>query len=253
MIAPMTSSSHAAVVNNEHLTEALRRLRKNSSDNNVDRCVCPYAGDSSVMLTRRRLVTNILSSFLTTHRADSKRFEMLSLLSTILSWDDNEREKAGLQRSGNTGKAGSKPASDKGKSRAKNERSAEEEAAMNEVRGLMPVRLHADPQSFSNLFVEFLLKEASQGQGRGSISSPSDPSSPMRSPPPQGSGLSNWSPTGSGANTPQVRPRGFSNSSSVSGYGQVPPPMGRNSSWGLQQALSGDRGGQQGQFSQQQQ
>lgn len=29
----------AAVINNEHLTEALRRLRKTSSDNNVDRYV----------------------------------------------------------------------------------------------------------------------------------------------------------------------------------------------------------------------
>lgn len=107
------------MVNNEHLTEALRRLRKNSSDNNVD----------------RRLVTNILLAFLTTHRADSKRFEMLSLLSTILSWDDTEREKAGLQRVGATGVAGKAP-SEKGKARSrKEERSAEEEAAMNEVSG----------------------------------------------------------------------------------------------------------------------
>ena len=178
---------------------------------------------------------------------------MLSLLSTILSWDDNEREKAGLQRSGATGKAGSKPASEKGKARGKNERSAEEEAAMNEASHPTCRVPHADPKSFSNLFVEFLLKEASQGQGRGSVSSPSDPSSPMRSPPPAGAGQSNWSPTGSGANTPQVRPRGFSNSSSVSAYGQVPPPMGRNSSWGLQQALSGDRAGQQVQHQPQQQ
>lgn len=73
---------HDAVVNNEHLTEALRRLRKSTSDVNVD----------------RRLVTNVLLSFLTTSRADSKRFEMLQLLSTILCWDDGEREKAGLQR-----------------------------------------------------------------------------------------------------------------------------------------------------------
>lgn len=110
-----------AVVNNEHLTEALRRLRKNSSDNNVD----------------RRLVTNILLSFLTTHRADSKRFEMLSLLSTILSWDDAEREKAGLQRMGATGTP-SKSATSKGKGKAKqNERSAEEEAAMNEANFLV--------------------------------------------------------------------------------------------------------------------
>lgn len=62
--------------------EALRRLRRNSSDTNVD----------------RRLVTNVLLSFLNTPRADPKRFEMLSLLSSILSWTDPEREKAGLQR-----------------------------------------------------------------------------------------------------------------------------------------------------------
>lgn len=36
---PPGQSSCVAVVNNEHLTEALRRLRKNSSDNNVDRSV----------------------------------------------------------------------------------------------------------------------------------------------------------------------------------------------------------------------
>ena len=64
--------------------EALRRLRRSSSDTNVD----------------RRLVTNVVLSFLNTPRADSKRFEMLSLLANVLSWSDDEREKAGLQRSG---------------------------------------------------------------------------------------------------------------------------------------------------------
>lgn len=72
------------VILNEHLMEALRRLRRSSSDTSVD----------------RRLVTNVLLSFLTTPRADSKRFEMLTLLSSILSWSDDEREKAGLQRKG---------------------------------------------------------------------------------------------------------------------------------------------------------
>lgn len=72
-----------AVIMNEHLMEALRRLRKSSTDNNVD----------------RRLVTNVLLQFLTTPRADVKRFEMLGLLATILSWNDVEREKAGLQKS----------------------------------------------------------------------------------------------------------------------------------------------------------
>ncbi|WVW80348.1 hypothetical protein I302_102328 [Kwoniella bestiolae CBS 10118] len=226
---------HDAVVNNEHLTEALRRLRKNSSDNNVD----------------RRLVTNILLSFLTTSRGDTKRFEMLSLLSTILSWDDNEREKAGLQRKGGTNlavegkgrKAGGK----------EKERTAEEEAAMNE--------------SFSNLFVEFLLKEASQGQSRPSVSSPPPPtpstnefphphphphrtfsqtslnspfSPPIQtlsfSPPPQGSSIS-------GTTTPYSRPRGLSNSSYTSerpGYGTA----GRKISGGLRDVLGGQGQGQ---------
>jgi GRAB domain len=70
------------VIMNEHLVEALRRLRKNSSETNVD----------------RRLVTNIVLSFITTPRGDTKRFEMLNLLSSILSWGDAEREKAGLQK-----------------------------------------------------------------------------------------------------------------------------------------------------------
>jgi hypothetical protein len=64
--------------------EALRRLRRNSSENNVD----------------RRLVTNVILSFLQTPRGDTKRFEILSLLASILSWTDQDRERAGLQRSG---------------------------------------------------------------------------------------------------------------------------------------------------------
>ena len=66
--------------------EALRRLRRNQTDSNVD----------------RRLVTNVLLQFLTTPRGDSKRFEILGLLATVLSWGDAEREKAGLQRSSGT-------------------------------------------------------------------------------------------------------------------------------------------------------
>ena len=75
-------TSLLAVILNEHLMEALRRLRRNSSETNVD----------------RRLVSNVLISFLSTPRADTKRYEMLSLLASILSWNDDDREKAGLQR-----------------------------------------------------------------------------------------------------------------------------------------------------------
>jgi hypothetical protein len=54
---------------------------------------------------------------------------MLSILSTILSWDDSEREKAGLQK---VGKGKAPPMRRKGSAKDV-ERSAEEEAAMNEV------------------------------------------------------------------------------------------------------------------------
>jgi hypothetical protein len=63
--------------------EALRRLRRNAADTSVD----------------RRLITNVLLQFITTARADPKRFEMLGLLASILQWSDQERERAGLQRS----------------------------------------------------------------------------------------------------------------------------------------------------------
>ena len=76
-----------------------------------------------------RLVKNILLAFLAAPRADSKRFEMLSILSTILSWDDSEREKAGLQK---VGKGKAPPMRRKGSTKDV-ERSVEEEAAMNEV------------------------------------------------------------------------------------------------------------------------
>ncbi|KAG6329263.1 hypothetical protein ID866_9827 [Astraeus odoratus] len=74
-----------AIIGKLRHQKALRRLRKSSSETNVD----------------RQLVTNVLLSFLATPRADPKRFEMLSLMATILSWTDAEREKAGLQRAQN--------------------------------------------------------------------------------------------------------------------------------------------------------
>lgn len=115
MVSCLSIKLTSAVVNNEHLTEALRRLRKNSSSENVD----------------RRLVTNILLSFLSASRGDTKRFEMLNILSTILTWDDTDREKAGLQRIGGKADKDRPKMGRKGSGRA--ERSAEEEAAMNEV------------------------------------------------------------------------------------------------------------------------
>ncbi|TFK22469.1 hypothetical protein FA15DRAFT_644153 [Coprinopsis marcescibilis] len=138
---------HETVIINEHLVEALRRLRKNSTETNVD----------------RRLVTNVVLSFLNTPRADSKRFEMLNLLSSILSWSDQERERAGLQRSSNAsipgfGGATSPPVSGRfwGRSLSSASHSPSSKS--------MELEKSDETESFSRLWVEFLLTEANSGE-----------------------------------------------------------------------------------------
>ncbi|KAH9996701.1 hypothetical protein BJV74DRAFT_877401 [Russula compacta] len=125
---------HEAVIINEHLMEALRRLRRGAASTNVD----------------RRLVTNVLLTFLTTPREDTKRFEMLGLLASILSWSDEERIRAGLQRMGNNPTSAHSPIRPR------------------------PVELEKtdETESFSRLWVEFLLAEAGSG----------DPSPPPMTP-----------------------------------------------------------------------
>ncbi|KAJ4000146.1 hypothetical protein F5050DRAFT_1563626 [Lentinula boryana] len=164
---------HEAVIINEHLMEALRRLRKNSSDTNVD----------------RRLVTNVLLSFLTTPRADPKRFEMLTLLSSILSWSDIEREKAGLQRS-------HQPTVTSPSSSFWRRNSTSDGPGKG-----ADLQKTDETESFSRLWVEFLLTEAAAGESHPAATSPTRtnnslpgsptlngfPSSTMLSPPTHGS------------------------------------------------------------------
>jgi len=93
-------------------------------------------------------VTNVLLQFLNTPRGDAKRFEMLTLLSSILQWTEDEREKAGLQRSGLPATKSSilttlSPAS---KSKA------------------LELEKTDETESFSRLWVEFLLTEAAAGE-----------------------------------------------------------------------------------------
>ncbi|KAH9947289.1 hypothetical protein B0H21DRAFT_778633 [Amylocystis lapponica] len=67
---------HEAVIMNEHLMEALRRLRHSSTDTNVD----------------RRLVINVLLSFLKYAACGLQAFQNdISLLATVLSWRTGKR------------------------------------------------------------------------------------------------------------------------------------------------------------------
>ncbi|KAG8741949.1 hypothetical protein FRC10_002261 [Ceratobasidium sp. 414] len=129
---------HEAVIINEHLTIALRRLRSStaSSSNSVDKA----------------LVSNILLSFLSAPRTDTTRFEMLGVLANVLGWRDNEREKAGLQRSGGgNGSTLGVPVGVGGRRVS--------------MSGAKDVELDRsdETESFSKMWVEFLLKEANQG------------------------------------------------------------------------------------------
>lgn len=149
---------HEAVILNEHLTEALRRLRNDQSDTNVD----------------KRLVTNLLIQFITTPRADGKRYEMLNLIAGVLGWKEEERELAGLQRSSSS--TGTRPSLG---SRASTTGAARivSTSSMGTTAGV-----GAD-ESFSNLFVEFLLSEAERGktskeQERPDVTESSAPNTP---------------------------------------------------------------------------
>ncbi|KAK7542291.1 putative Golgi matrix protein [Phyllosticta citribraziliensis] len=80
---------HEAVILNDHLTKALRILRKGRPEDNVD----------------RQIVTNHLLQFLALDRSDPKKFQVLQLIAALLGWNDEQREAAGLSRPGSTATA----------------------------------------------------------------------------------------------------------------------------------------------------
>ncbi|KTW30814.1 hypothetical protein T552_00526 [Pneumocystis carinii B80] len=74
---------HEAVILNEHLVKTLNLLRRNNSEDNID----------------KKLVTNLILSFITLPRDDAKRYEILQLMSAFLQWTDEQKELSGLIRS----------------------------------------------------------------------------------------------------------------------------------------------------------
>jgi len=75
---------HEAVILNDHLTKALRFLRRGKPEDNVD----------------RHLVTNHFLHFLALDRSDPKKFQILQLIAALLGWDEQQKEQAGLLRTG---------------------------------------------------------------------------------------------------------------------------------------------------------
>ncbi|KAF2770102.1 hypothetical protein EJ03DRAFT_311134 [Teratosphaeria nubilosa] len=75
---------HEAVILNDHLTKALRFLKRGKPEDNVD----------------RQLVTNHFLHFLALDRSDPKKFQVLQLISALLGWNEEQKEQAGLLRAG---------------------------------------------------------------------------------------------------------------------------------------------------------
>ncbi|GAA5971497.1 hypothetical protein JCM3765_007008 [Sporobolomyces pararoseus] len=204
---------HEAVILNEHLTEALRRLKRDASADSVD----------------RRLVSNVLITFLNTPRGDAKRFEMLQLIASILSWTDDQREKVGLQRSsGGLSAPGVIASGSRGGGKG-HARSGKTQAVDDGV----------ENESFSNLWIEFLLKESSQGASATNNSNNSTKTQPPTSPSSEIGGSGTTSPFGGRFDLPSLGspPRSttstrrpsltsiFSNGSSTAQTSTAPPSI----------------------------
>lgn len=82
---------HEAVILNDHLTKALRFLKRGKPEDNVD----------------RQLVTNHFLHFLALDRSDPKKFQILQLIAALLGWTEQQKEQAGLLRAGTGIGAGS--------------------------------------------------------------------------------------------------------------------------------------------------
>lgn len=82
---------HEAVILNDHLTKALRFLKRGKPEDNVD----------------RQLVTNHFLHFLALDRSDAKKFQVLQLIAALLGWDEGQKEQAGLVRQGSASSASS--------------------------------------------------------------------------------------------------------------------------------------------------
>ncbi|KAK4181112.1 hypothetical protein QBC36DRAFT_318636 [Triangularia setosa] len=78
---------HEAIVLNDHLTKALKYIKKTKPEEMID----------------KQLVTNHFLQFLTLDRSDPKRFQILQVMAGFLGWSEEQRERAGLSRPGASG------------------------------------------------------------------------------------------------------------------------------------------------------
>ncbi|TWU75680.1 hypothetical protein ED733_007357 [Metarhizium rileyi] len=133
---------HEAIVLNDHLTKALRYLKKTKPEDNVD----------------RQVVTNHLLHFLTLDRGDAKRFQVLQVMAGYLKWTEEQREQAGLARPGGSGGSLRLPSSPFHRTPSSPSLSADVFSEPTSAK---------DRESLAELWANFLERSAQEGAGDG--------------------------------------------------------------------------------------
>ncbi|KAF2002623.1 hypothetical protein P154DRAFT_462049 [Amniculicola lignicola CBS 123094] len=151
---------HEAVTLNEHLTKALRILKKGRPEDNVD----------------RQIVTNYILHFLAIDRSDPKKFEALQLIASLLGWTDEQREQAGLSRPGASNSSLRIPMSPF--------RRVPSTPSLNSADPMLMPTSSSNKESLAELWSEFLEREAEQGgrSRRGSQATQSGRDAGLRPP-----------------------------------------------------------------------
>lgn len=96
---------HEAIVLNDHLTKALKYIKKTKPEETIDRypfppIPTPFPPGSQPNEPHRQIVTNHLIQFLSLDRSDPRKFQILQVIAGLLNWTDEQREQAGLARPG---------------------------------------------------------------------------------------------------------------------------------------------------------
>ncbi|CAM0141705.1 hypothetical protein VKS41_007761 [Umbelopsis sp. WA50703] len=138
---------HEAIILNEHLVEAMKRIKEGVSDTSVD----------------RQLITNLFVGFLVAPRGDRKRYDILNVIASVLQLSDEQKAQIGLIRPGSGRPSAGHTPSPQG--------------WMSPTGGIGE---EDDKESFTDAWISFLLKEANRGTGsRQSLSSASTPRASM--------------------------------------------------------------------------
>ncbi|CAO3600638.1 unnamed protein product [Absidia cylindrospora] len=122
---------HEAIILNEHLVEAMRRLKEESNESNVD----------------RQLITNLVVGFLMAPRGDRKRFDILTIIANVLQMTDEQKEQVGLIRMKNNGNG---------------QRSSNSSPSGTGWQSPRQQQEMEPKESFTDAWISFLLKESSK-------------------------------------------------------------------------------------------